>query len=104
MKTKSILVIAFTIAVMKISLGESRIFLRPNFWMKNSLDHKDAVVDLKLSPYREVVMKRQDAVGLNPNVWKMKNDKDLKDAVTKAIETGTILLIDQVASVTVSCN
>ena len=65
--------------------------------------HKDAVVDLKLSPYREVVMKRhssQDAVGLNPNIWKMKNDKYLKDAVTKAIETGIILLIDQVASVT----
>ena len=40
MKTKSILVIVFAIAVMKISLGESRIFLRPNFWMKNSLDHK----------------------------------------------------------------
>ena len=103
MKTKSILVIAFAIAVMKISLGESRIFLRPNFWMKNSLDDKDAVVDLKLSPYREVVMKRQpsqDAVGLNPNIWKMKNDKYLKDAVTKAIETGIILLIDQVASVT----
>ena len=93
MKTKSILVIAFAIAVMKISLGESRIFLRPNFWMKNSLDHKDAVVDLKLSPYQEVVMKRhssQDAVGLNPNIWKMKNDKYLKDAVTKAIETGII--------------
>ena len=93
MKTKSILVIAFAIAVMKISLGESRIFLRPNFWMKNSLDHKDAVVDLKLSPYREVVMKRQpsqNTVGLNPNIWKMKNDKYLKDAVTKAIETGII--------------
>ena len=103
MKAESILVIVFAIAVTNISLGESRIFLRPNIWMMDSLDHKDAVVDLKLSPYRVVVMKRhpsQDAVGLNPNVWKMEIDKDLKDAVTKAIETGIILLIDQVASVT----
>ena len=96
MKAESILKIVFAIAVTNISLGESRIFLRPNFWMRDSLDHKDAVVDLELSPYREVVMKRhssQDAVGLNPNVWKMENDKD---AVTKAIKKGIILLIDQV--------
>ena len=99
MKAESILKIVFAIAVTNISLGESRIFLRPNFWMRDSLDHKDAVVDLELSPYREVIMKRnpyQDAVGLNPNVWKMGNDKDPKDAVTKAIEKGIILLIDQV--------
>ena len=90
----SILVIIFAIAVTNIGLGESRFFFTPNFWMTDSLDHKDAVVDLKLSPYREVVMKRhpsQDAVGLNPNVWKMGNDNDLKDAVTKAIEKGIIL-------------
>ena len=99
MKAESILKIVFAIAVTNISLGESRIFLRPNFWMRDSLDRKDAVVDLELSPYREIVMKRdtyQDTVGLNPNVWKMGNDKDPKDAVTKAIEKGTILLIDQV--------
>ena len=96
MKAESILIIVFAIAVTNMSLGESRIFLRPNFWMRDSLDHKDAVVDLELNTYREVVMKRnpyQDAVGLNSNVWKMENDKD---AVTKAIKKGIILLIDQV--------
>ena len=94
----SVLVIIFAITVTNIGLGESRFFFTPNFWMTDSLDHKDAVMDLKLSPYREVVMKRhpsQDAVGLNPNVWKMGNDNDLKDAVTKAIEKG-IIIIDQV--------
>ena len=54
----SILVIIFAIAVTNIGLGESRFFFTPNFWMTDSLDHKDAVVDLKLRPYREVVMKR----------------------------------------------
>ena len=103
MKAESILVIVFAIAVTNISLGESRIFLRPNIWMTNSLDHKDAVGDLKLRPYREVVMKRhtsQDAVGLNRKVWKMENDKDVKDAVTKAIEKGIIIILDKVVSVT----
>ena len=84
MKAESILVIFFAIAVMKINLGESRIYLRPIFWM---MDPKDAVVNLK--SYREVAtIKRdplelitpQDAIGfeLAPQI---ENDEDPKDAV-----------------------
>ena len=76
--------IVFAIAVMKINLGESRIYLRPIFWM---MDPKDAVVNLK--SYREVAtIKRdplelitpQDAIGfeLAPQI---ENDEDPKDAV-----------------------
>ena len=105
MKAESILVIFFAIAVMKINLGESRIYLRPHFWMMKNLDPKDAVVDLKLNPYRQVAtMKRhplelvplQDTVGFdlvpqieideNPKdtvmeVWKIENYRDPNDAV-----------------------
>ena len=94
----SILVIIFAIAVTNIGLGESRFFFTPNFWMTDSLDHKDAVVDLKLNPYREVVMKRhpsQDAVGLNRGGGGGGEGGGGKGAGGKAIEKG-IILIDQV--------
>ena len=70
MKVKNIRLIVFVITVMNISLGRSRLFMRPNFWiMENAKDPKDAVLNLELNPAPEVAaLKRdapQDAVGFN---------------------------------------
>ena len=47
MKIKNIRLILFAIAVMKIRLGKSRLFMKPNFWiMENGEDPKGAVLDL----------------------------------------------------------
>ena len=70
MKVKNNRLIVFTITVMNMSLGRSRLFMRPNIWiMETAKDPKDAVLDLELNPAPEVAaLKRdapQDAVGFN---------------------------------------
>ena len=47
MKVKNIRLIVFAITVMKIRLGKSRLFMKPNFWiMEYGEGPKDAVLDL----------------------------------------------------------
>ena len=47
MKVKNIRLIVFAITVINISLGKSRLFMKPNFWiMEYGEDPKDAVLDL----------------------------------------------------------
>ena len=70
MKVKNIRLIVFAITVMNISLGRSRLFMRPNFWiMENAKDPKDAVLNLELNSAPEVAALKkdasQDAVGFN---------------------------------------
>ena len=47
MKIKNIRLILFAIAVMKIRLGKSRLFMKPNFWiMESAEDPKNNVLGL----------------------------------------------------------